>query len=72
MSWNGSTDVLRIVDAKLRALLTYMSKYNALYPGATQVLVLSRQSTVWISRAETVSREFVGMRSAVDILCFCS
>jgi len=52
------------MDAKLRSLLSYMTKYNALYPGATQVLILSRQAAFWTRKQKNLD----ALRPAVDSL----
>ncbi|KAH8093780.1 hypothetical protein BXZ70DRAFT_976280 [Cristinia sonorae] len=52
------------MDAHLRSLLTYMTKYNAIYPGATQVLVLCRQSSTWSSKQANMD----SVRPAAEIL----
>ncbi|TCD67588.1 hypothetical protein EIP91_012218 [Steccherinum ochraceum] len=52
------------MDAKLRALLSYMTKYNAIYPGATQILVLSRQAATWASKANNLK----ALEPAADLL----
>ncbi|THH30710.1 hypothetical protein EUX98_g3471 [Antrodiella citrinella] len=41
-----------------------MTKYNTLYPGATQVLVLSRQSATWASQQNNLD----AVRPAIDVL----
>jgi len=52
------------MDAKLRPLLTYMEKYSTLYPAATQILIISRGSANWSSKANNLK----ALRPAVDIL----
>jgi len=47
------------MNAKLRPLFSYMDKYAALYPTATQLLVLARGSNNWSSKTANVRIHFV-------------
>ncbi|TCD67589.1 hypothetical protein EIP91_012219 [Steccherinum ochraceum] len=42
------------MNAKSKSLLRYMSKYTSIYPGATQVLVMSRGESNWSSEAKNL------------------